>query len=99
MLESKHTSVSGFDKKRGKFTEETRELTPASEYVLRLEAALSGVQTVKHRAIEGLRTTIKENPQNSGGLQGIVDAIDRSAKAFVQLEEAERDLDATVEGL
>lgn len=75
----------------------TIERTPVSDLILRYEHALSGVQTLKVRYIAQLAHTLEKTPKASGGLEGIVAAIDRSAREIAASREAERHLDSVLD--
>ncbi len=75
----------------------TTESRPIAETVMKLEDALGRVQNLKVRYIDQLRAILKENPSDSGGLEAIVEVLDRSAsKIAANRERAEayaRELD------
>jgi uncharacterized protein YjcR len=84
--------------KKGKVDTTEVERVPVIQTHITLETALSAIQNIKLRAVNELRNAIKEDPVDSGGLDAIVQAIDRSAQAIVADESLQRELDAA-EGL
>jgi uncharacterized protein YjcR len=79
------------------FTVEERNTT--LDTIMRLEEALTRLQSLKAKFIDQLRGILKENPPSSGGLDAIVDAIDRSAKEIAAQKERERELEAATGGV
>jgi uncharacterized protein YjcR len=90
---SSETTHDGWNVK-GKVDFTVTERTSTLDTVMRLEDALTRVQALKAKYIDQLRGILKENPSSSGGLEAIVEAIDRSAKAIAASKEAERELEA-----
>lgn len=87
---SKASTEQGMEPK-GKRDMVSIERTPVIDLILRLEHALSGVQTLKVRYIAQLAHTLEKSPKSTGGLEGIVQAIDRSARQIALSREADRD--------
>ena len=73
---------------KGKVDLTTVERTSTLDTVQRLEDALTRVQAQKLRAVDQLRGILKENPPNTGGLDAIVQAINRSAQKIAAEKEA-----------
>jgi uncharacterized protein YjcR len=88
---AKSTTEQGMEPKGGRDML-TVEKAPVVDLILRLEHALSGVQTLKVRYIAQLAHTLEKTPKSTGGLEGIVAAIDRSAREIALRREAERDV-------
>lgn len=87
----------GFSKTKVDLT--TTEYHSKEDAILRLEEAITRTSVLKVRVIEQLRNILKDNPPESGGLDAIVEAIDRSAQAAVQAEMVRVDLETATEGL
>lgn len=86
MAPTSHTRHEGWNG-TGKMALSVVEYAPVADHIMRLEDALSRVQTLKARYIDLLRGILKENPADSGGLDAIVDVIDRSAIAIARAKE------------
>ncbi len=84
---------------RGKKKNLALEYLPILETILRLEDALTRVSALKIKYIDQLRGILKENPPNSGGLDAIVEAIDRSAQKIARRQEAEAALEEATAGV
>ena len=74
---------------KGKVDLTTVERTSTLDTVQRLEDALTRVQAQKLKAVDQLRAILKENPPDSGGLDAIVQAINRSAQKIAAEKEAD----------
>ncbi len=96
-LVSSISTEKGFSKTKVDLT--TTEYTSAQDAILRLEEAITRTSVLKVRIIEQLRNILKDNPPESGGLDAIVEAIDRSAQSAVQAQLTKLDLDNAVDGL
>lgn len=77
----------------------TTDSAPIEERVMRLEDALTRVQALKVRYVDQLRGILKENPPDSGGLDAIVEVLDRSGRAIAQARERERELAEAEDGV
>lgn len=73
---------------KGKVDMVSVDLAPVLQTVMALEAALSVVQGVKARYIDQLRGVMKENPPDSGGIENMIAAFDRSAARIAAAREA-----------
>ena len=96
-LISSISSEQGFSKTKVDLT--TTEYHSKEDAILRLEEAITRTSVLKVRVIEQLRNILKDNPPESGGLDAIVEAIDRSAEAAVKAEMVRVDLETATEGL
>lgn len=76
----------GFNKTRVATT--SKEYAPALATWMHIEDAISRVQAVKARYISELRGILKDTPADSGGLEAICAAIDRSAAKIAARREA-----------
>ena len=94
MLVSGATHEEGFSKNKVDLT--TVEYSAADDSILRLEEAITRTSVLKVRIIEQLRGILKENPPESGGLDAIVNAIDRSAALIANRQQLNNDLDHAV---
>lgn len=74
---------------KGKVDFAVVERTSLDAHIMALEDALTRVQVAKTRWVDQLRATLRENPPDSGGLDAIVDVLDRSAKEIARAREAE----------
>lgn len=74
---------------KGKVDFSVVERTTTLDTVQRLEDALTRVQAQKLKAVDQLRAILKENPPDSGGLDAIVQAINRSAQKIAAEKEAD----------
>ncbi len=77
----------------------TTDSAPIEDRVMRLEDALTRVQALKVRYVDQLRGILKENPPESGGLDAIVEVLERSGKAIAQAKERERELEEAEGGV
>lgn len=66
---------------KGKVDFSVAERTSTLSSVMHLEDALTRVQALKAKGIDQLRNCLLDNPPESGNLDAIVSAIDRSAQA------------------
>ena len=94
MLISGVTHEEGFSKNKVDLT--TVEYSAADDSIFKLEEAITRTSVLKVRIIEQLRNILKENPPESGGLDAIVDAIDRSAAMLANRQQLNDDLDHAV---
>lgn len=76
----------GWDK--GKKQNTTKNYESFASSIVHLEEAINRTQSVKVRYIDQLRGAMKENPGQSGGLEAIVAALDRSAAKIAARKEA-----------